>query len=259
MTQSGFEIIDTTDSNVVDLGICGNKHLKTPGLKEKRDWMAKRKKEGLRIKTLWSEEAGNQGMIEYIPGKYCWRPVSAPDYLFIHCLFVGFRKEFKGRGLASSLLRICWEDAQASGFRGVAAVTRKGSFMSGKEIFERNGFRVVDSAPPDFDLVVRKTDPDADDPRFLRNWENMPAEYGEGLFIIKADQCPYTVKNVQEIADTARGKYGVRANVIILKTHGEAQRSFNPFGTFTMLYNGKIIAWHPISNRRFMNIMDRIV
>jgi hypothetical protein len=43
-------------------------------------------------------------MIEYIPGRYAHRPGDADGYLFIHCLFVGFRKEFKGHGHASSLI-----------------------------------------------------------------------------------------------------------------------------------------------------------
>jgi len=36
-----------------------------------------------------------------------------------------------------------------------------------------------------------------------------------------------------------------------------AQRVPSPFGTFCMLYNGKVVSYHPISNTRFENIMNK--
>ncbi len=38
------------------------------------------------------------------------------------------------------------------GMKGVAVVTRKGSFMAKKDIFLKKGFHVVDLAKPDFEL-----------------------------------------------------------------------------------------------------------
>ena len=257
--QNDLEIIETTHRNIHEIGICGYKNLETPGFREKINWISDQEKEGIKIKSLWSEKEGTQGMIEYIPGEYCWRPVSAKDYMFIHCVFVGFRKVYKGKGYATSLLNKCIEDAEISGKQGVAAVTREGSFMIGKAFFEKNGFHVVDHAPPDFDLVVKKFNPDIPDPVFIRNWEKIPIRYAKGLFIIKADQCPYTVRNVNEICGTARERYRIDANVITLKDHREAQQTPNPFGTFSIIFNGRVIAYHPISNRRFINIMDKLM
>jgi len=97
-----------------------------------------------------------KGMLEYIPGKYCWRPVEASGYLFIHCIFVGFRKEYKGKGYTSLMVDECVEDASRQGIAGVAAVTRKGPFMAGKELFLKKGFKVADRADPDFELLVKK-------------------------------------------------------------------------------------------------------
>jgi hypothetical protein len=39
---------------------------------------------------------------------------------------------------------------------GVAVVTRKGPFMAGKELFVKNGVVAVDTALPDFELLVKK-------------------------------------------------------------------------------------------------------
>jgi hypothetical protein len=130
--------------------------------------------------------------------------------------------------------------------------------MSGKAFFEKNGFHVIDQAPPDFDLVVKKFDDQVPDPKFIRNWEKPAFRFEKGLFIIKADQCPYTVKNVKEICDTASARYGIKPEVIILQDHREAQTAPNPFGTFSIVFNNRVIAHHPISNKRFMNIMDHL-
>ena len=39
-----------------------------------------------------------------MPGKYAHRSVDAEGYMFVHCVFVGFKKEFKGRGFGSFCL-----------------------------------------------------------------------------------------------------------------------------------------------------------
>jgi GNAT superfamily N-acetyltransferase len=257
--ENELRIIETTHRNIMEYGSCGYRNYNTPGIKEKIVWMKERGKEGLKMLTLWSKKDGHQGMIEYIPGEYCWRPVSASGYMFIHCVFVGLLKKYKGKGYATVLLDLCIEDALTENMKGVAAVTRKGSFMIGKAFFEKNGFKVVDHAPPDFDLVVRKFVPSTPDPAFIPNWKKISENFTKGLYIIRAHQCPYTVKNVSEICETAKNKYRIKPSVITLKSHTEAQQVPNPYGIFSILYNGKIIAYHPISNNRFMNIMDKMI
>ena len=129
--------------------------------------------------------------------------------------------------------------------------------MAGKELFVKNGFEVVENAPPDFELLVKKFDENAPAPRFKGKWEERLSQYGEGLTIIRADQCPYTVKNVIEISETAEKAYGIKINVISLKNCEEAQNSPCAFGTFCIIYRGNVISYHPISKTRFANIMNK--
>jgi hypothetical protein len=257
--MNGIEIVDTTDENIRDYGICGYNNIKRPGYSEKIEWLKDRYAEGMRIKTLYSDKGGTQGMVEYIPGEYCWRPVDAKGYMFVHCIFVGFKREYKQKGYATLLLNECIEDAQKENMYGVAATTRKGPFMAGKDLFEKNGFTVVDRADPDFELLARKFDDSAPPPKFKGNWEERVAPYRDGLTIIRADQCPYTVKNVREIVEAARNECGIDPEVVDLKSHEEAQQSPSPFGTFCIVYNGKVLAHHPISKTRFMNIMKKLL
>ena len=255
--MEGIEIIDTNADNILEYGVCGYKNIKRAGYPEKIEWLKDRFLEGLRIKTLYSAKDGTQGMIEYIPDEYCWRPVEASGYMFIHCIFVGFKRAYKGKGYGSLLVDECLKDAKKENLHGVAVVTRKGSFMAGKELFVKNGFEVVDTAPPDFELLVKKFNKKASTPKFKGDWEKRLSQYGKGLTIIRADQCPYSVKNVKEISETAEKAYGIKPNIIDLKNCGEAQNSPCAFGTFCIMYNGKVIADRPISNNRFTNIMNK--
>jgi len=255
--EGKISIIDTNWENIHDYGICGYKSMKRPGYPEKVEWLKDRFQEGLEIKTLYSDKDGAQGMIEYIPGEYCWRPVDASGYMFIHCIFAGFKRPYKGKGYGSLLLNECIKDAKMGNKLGVAIVTRKGAFMVGKELLIKHGFEVVDQAPPDFELLVKKFNENSPTPTFKGNWQEKQSKYDKGLTIIRADQCPYTVKNVNEICESAERELGIKPKVITLKNYAEAQESPCPFGTFCIIYNGKLIAEHPISNKRFMNIMKK--
>jgi len=254
-----IKIIDTNADNILEYGVCGYKSIKRAGYPEKIEWLKKRFPEGMKMKTLYSDKDGTQGMIEYIPGEYCWRPVQASGYMFIHCIFVGFKRAYKGKGYGSLLVDECLEDAKKESMQGVAVLTRKGAFMAGKELFVKKGFEVVDTAPPDFELLVKKFNKNSPTPKLKGNWEKRLSQYGQGLTIIRADQCPYSVKNVKEIKETAEKIYGLKPSIIELKNCQEAQNSPCPFGTFCIVYNGKVIAHHPVSNTRFVNIMNKIL
>ena len=155
-------------------------------------------------------------MLEYIPGKYAHRPVDADEYMFIHCVFVGFKKEFKGKGYASLLIDECITEAKNAKMNGVAVVTREGPFMAKKDIFVKKGFVVVGQAEPDFELLVLQFNPNATDPKFT-NMKIPIEEYGKGLFIIRSVQCPYTEKNVNAILESAKAKFDLEANLVDLQ------------------------------------------
>lgn len=250
--NTGFQIIDLTPENIADYGVCGykdaKKHLE---LRRKIEWFTRYYPKGLRIKSLISQTGGYQGMLEYIPGEYAHRPVHAPGYMFIHCLFVGFKKEYKGRGYASSLIDECINESKEANMQGVAVVTRKGSFMARKDIFLKKGFSPFDKAGPDFELLVLKFDEEADNPKFK---EMSLEKYSKGLTIIRSPQCPYSVKNVDSIIQTAK-KMGLTPSLVELDDSASAQQSPCAFGTFCIINDGVILSHHPISNTRFENIM----
>ncbi len=254
-----IKIINLTPENITNYGVCGykdaNKHVE---LRKKIEWVSEYYPKGLKIKALISEEGGYQGMIEYIPGKFAHRPVNADGYMFIHCIFVGFKKEFKGKGYASLLIDECIKDAKKNKMNGVAVVTRKGSFMADNYIFLKNGFQIVENAKPDFELLVLKFDMNAKNPSFKNNLNEKLKENDNGLTIMRSAQCPYTEKNVNAIIDSAN-KMNLKARIVDLMDSNSVQSNPCAFGTFSIIFNGKIISHHPISNTRFENIMSKII
>lgn len=255
--MNDYKIVSLTPETFAQYGACGYKDIeKHRELKAKLDWFTSYYPKGLRIQLVISAMGGNQGMIEYIPGALAHRPVHAKDFMFIHCLFAGFRNEYKGKGFASALLATCERDAEALHMKGIAVVTRKGSFMANRNIFVKNGFETVELAKPDFELLVKKFGQTTENPYFNTQVLNSYEQYGTGLTIFRSPQCPYTEKNVRAMLETAEMKFGIQTQLIDLKDHQMAQKTPSPFGTFAMICNGKIISHHPISNTRFENIMQ---
>jgi len=250
--------IDMTPATLAEYGVCGYKDAqKHKELREKINWYERYYPKGLRIKALMVS-GSYQGMIEYIPGRYVHRPVFAEGYLFVHCLFVGFKKEYKGKGYASLLLDTCIQEARDLHLEGVAVVTRKGSFMADAAIFLKYGFEVVDKAAPDFSLLALTFDEKTERPSFRKEVLTNLSEYEEGLTIMRSVQCPYTEKNVNAIMDSAINTHHLETRLIELSTAESAQNNPSPFGSFCLIYKGKVISYHPISQTRFENIIQSI-
>jgi GNAT superfamily N-acetyltransferase len=258
--MEAIEIIDTNAGNIHQYGMCGYKNIKQEGYRRKIEWVKQRFPEGMKYKILYSDKDGALGGIEYIPGEYAWRPVEARGYMVIHCIYIIPRK-YKGQGYGSLLVEECSEDARKGHMHGVAVVTRNGTWMVSKELFVKNGFDVVDTAPPDFELLVKKISGNAPSPKFKGDWERRLSQYDRGLVIFSSDQCPYLpIKALKAISETAENTYGIKPHIVELKNCEEAQNN-SPcaFGTFCIAYDAKVIADHPISNTRFINIMNKIL
>lgn len=255
--MEGLEIIDTNEDNIHNFKLCFYKNIKQEGYKRKMEWLKQRFSEGLKYKVLYSANEGVVGAIEYIPGEYTWRAVEANGYMVIHCIFNEYRK-YRGKGYGTLLLEESLKDAKRENMHGVAVVTRRGTWMAGNELFLKNGFKVIDTAPPGFELLAKQFD-NLPLPKFPRDWEKRCSQYGSGLAIIRSDQCPYVTKSVREITETAEKQYGITPNVVELKNCRDAQNAPSAFAIFGIVYDGRLVADHPISNKRFMNIMDKEV
>ena len=118
---------------------------------------------------------------------------------------------------------------------------------------------MVDSAKPDFELLVKKFDDTCKNPRFKPHMTDSLKSYHKGLHVIRSPQCPYTEKNVNAILESAKHKFNLQPHLVELKDSTDVQNIPCAFGTFCLIYNGEIISHHPISNTRFENIMNKLI
>jgi GNAT superfamily N-acetyltransferase len=251
-------IIDVNPETIGNYGICGYKDPTSRGFQQKLEWLKQRFKEGMKIKVLLSQKDDTVGSIEYLPGEYAWRGVHAPGYIFIHCLFV-LKKAYKGRGYGTLLIEACEKGARSQNMHGVAVVVSKSTWMAKKEVFIKSGYEITDEAPPHYQLLVKRFHDETPLPKFSGNWEEKLARHAKGLTIIHSDQCPYVIKAMSEIPPVAREEYGIEPDIIELSNCQLAQDSPNPYGIFSIIWNGELVADHPISKTRFKNIMNKVL
>jgi len=237
-----------------NLSECGIGCIRDPanlGFGRKVKWLRKRFAEGLRILLFRDEREKPLAFLEYVPGEFAWRPVDAQGWLFIHCLWVFSAGQQIG-GLSGRLIRACVEEAERAGSTGVAAMVSDGTWMAGKEIFLKNGFKKI-AERDRFELVVHRLREGAE-PRF-RDIDGNSGK-SRGLHIVYADQCPMLWKSVDDLSQMA-AEYGLNLRVKVLKTAREAQNAPSYYGAFSLLWNGRLLSDHYVSKGRFKNILRK--
>jgi len=138
---------------------------------------------------------------------------NAEGYMFIHCMWVAGKS--KGKAYGSLLLNEWAKDAKEAGMKGVAMVTSEGNWLVGKKFLQKNGFESDDQCPP-FEPMVKKFN-NAPSPSFSGNFEKKLKRSGEGLTIIRSDQCPYIDAGAR-VAMEAGNELGIRTQVVELKS-----------------------------------------
>ena len=256
--HSALRLVEISGDNLDALPCCGVKNRAHAGRVEKNCWLQPQLQKGLQAKVLLMPDNRQCGYIEYLPGEYAWRGVKAKGYLFIHCLWT-FYKQWQHQGVALEMIQSCVDEAAAQGRAGVAVLARESPWLAGPAVFRKAGFEVVDTAPPDYELLVKKLDPDAPDPALVGGYERRLKKFSQGLTIIRSQQCPHVAKFADEIIATARRDFGLEPRVVELKSYREAQCAPTPFAVFAVIYNGRVVADHQISRTRFVNIMRKEV
>lgn len=134
-----MDYIDITQENIGTEHICcGFSDRKcTVGYEKKKRWLAYQMEDGYVFRRL-HERA--KVFIEYGPAETAWVPVTAPNYLMVHCFWVSGK--YKGKGHVKHLLRSALDDAETRGSHGLVTVagTKKLHFMSDTKWLLSQGF-----------------------------------------------------------------------------------------------------------------------
>jgi hypothetical protein len=245
------DIVEVTESNINDhpQAICfiNPKH---EFYDKKVDWLKKQFQNGLKIQLLYIEnEKRPVGFIEYCPGEFCWRPVDAKGYLFIHCLWTNGKK-YQHRGLGTLLIKEAEKDVKDK--LGIAVVTSDKSFMTHREIFFKNGYNVISESGKEQLMVKQfKKGPLP----VINNREHELMKF-KGLTIVYSRQCPWVARFIEEVKPILE-KENLNPRIIELKTPEQAQKAPSLYGVFNLIYNSKLLADRYISTTRFMNIVKK--
>jgi len=237
--------------NLSECGIGCLTNPKNQGYQPKVEWLQKRFAEGVRILLFRDEKGKPLAFIEYVPGEYAWRPVDANSWLFVHCLWV-YPEGQKVGGLGSRLIRACVEEARQVGATGVAAMVSDGAWMASRQVFLKNGFEQIAEADR-FQLVVHRLR-EGPGPRFRDISRNL-AKY-RGLHIVYSAQCPMLPKSVNDLSEMA-AELGLDLKVTVLNSAREAQNAPSHYGVFNLIWNGRLLADHYVSQGRFKNILRK--
>lgn len=101
---------------------------------------------------------------------------------------------------------------------------------------------------------MAKTDFKVKMPAFL-NWEENLKNY-QGLNLVYANQCPLFIKSVEEMRETAK-LHRLELKVTVMESSEDIRKAASGYGVYSLVYNGKLLADHYISNTRFKNILNK--
>lgn len=244
-----IEIVSLDGSNidredVVCVRGAGNKE----GIDLKKAWLSDRFKEGLKFKKL-IVNGRSWGFIEYLPAEYAWRPVDAPGYMFIDCIWVIGRH--KGKGYGKLLLDECIEDSQD--MNGVCIVAGDKPFMAKKDLFLRHGFEVGDTAPPYYQLLVRRIK-NAPLPKFIEKAKQTTIDDKDGAVFIYSDQCPYVAKFIVEMIDGAK-ELGIPFKTLKVTDSAQARDMPFAYGTCGVFYGGNLLLHGILTKKEVMKLL----
>ena len=247
-----MNIVTVTPENALQETFFCIKDKKRDGFKDKLKWFEKRFKEGLTIKILKNDSDKMIGFIEYVPAKYAWRPIDANNYMFIHCTYIYSKKE-RQKGHGALLIAEAEKDAKKNGMDGVCVMTSDGGWLANKSLFEKNGFKRIESKDR-FELMAKTWNENEPLPKLI-DWTEQHEKY-KGWHLLYADQCPWNEKSVAALLNVAMD-HEIDLKVTKLETVEQAKNGPSGFGVFSLLYNGKLIDDHYLSATRFRNILAK--
>ena len=248
-TEPGF--VTLTTSNLSEEHICcaiaGKQHQE--GVGRKKAFLAAGFERGLVFRKL---DVRGKVFIEYAPAETAWRPVVAPGYLVIHCLWVSGR--YKGQQIGRELLQYCLDTGKDS--HGVAVVAGRSPYLTDTRFYEHQGFEVVDRTDTGYDLVCYRSSGDAPQPRFADSAKRGTVPQADGVHFEYAFQCPFVPGCLHDMSELAR-ELDLSVTTRELATTVDAQNAASPFGTFGAFLYGRLITHELMSPNKFRKLLER--
>ncbi len=251
MTTRTAEFVHLTAANVEREHICcaiaGKEHQE--GVDRKKSFLLSAFGRDLVFRKF---DVRGKVFVEYAPAEAAWRPVLAPGYLVIHCLWVSGR--YKGRQLGRELLQHCID--QAGEYRGVVAVSGSSPYLTDTRFYLHHGFEAVERTETGFDLVCFKATEDAPLPRFAENARRGIVPEDDGVHFEYAFQCPFVPDCLRKMSAAAR-EFDLPVSTRELTSVECVRSAASPFGTFGVFLHGRFITHELMSANKFRKLLQR--
>jgi GNAT superfamily N-acetyltransferase len=251
MRDAEARFINLSPTNLAEEHICcaiaGNQHQE--GVDLKKAFLAHGLERGLVFRKL---DVRGKVFIEYALAESAWRPIDAPGYLVIHCLWVSGR--YKGHGIGRDLLQYCLD--AGSKFQGVAVVAGRKPYLTDTRFYEHQGFEVVDRTESGFDLLCYRSEDRAPVPRFTPSAKRSTVPEDGGVHFEYAYQCPFVPGCLRDMSEMAQ-EIGLSVTTRELASAKEAQSAASPFGTFGAFLYGRLVTHELTSPKKFLKLLEK--
>ncbi|HWR43606.1 GNAT family N-acetyltransferase [Sporomusa sp.] len=223
------------------------------GVTLKKAWLHDRFSEGLFFKKA---NVRGKVFIEYLPAENAWVPIEAAGYMFINCFWVA--GSYKGQGYGARLLEECMNDSM--GKNGIAVITshKKKPYLSDKSYLLQKGFEVCDTAPPYFELLVKRFNEAAPLPKFRDTAKAVTIDDKEGLVVLYTDQCPFIDFYITAELDEIEKQYNIQVKKVKIQSRDQAQNAPAAFTTYSAFYNGNFLTHEILTKSKFAKLWEKI-
>ena len=246
------EIITLNPENITDEHICcaiGHDKTNQARATRKKEWLKQQFGNGFVFKKV---NVRGKVFIEYVPSEFAWKPVEAPGYNMINCLWVSGR--YKGQGYGRLLMEECIRDSGDKDGLVVVSGRKTMPWLTPKKFFQKFGFETCDEVPPAFELLVKKFRKEAPDPRFRDIVRPGTMADTEGVVIMYSHQCPFHEDFVEIMLATAR-ELGLPAKKIRIDDLQAAQQVPYPTGLAGIYLNGRFLSHEITTAKRFEKLL----
>lgn len=204
----------------------------------KKQWLSNEFDNGYKFYRI---NARAKVFIEYCDAEKAWVPITAPNHLFIGCLWVAGK--YKGNGYAKALLQKAIDEAKKRGKDGLVTIvgTKKFHFMSDTKWLLKQGFKEVEKLPYGFSLLVKKLNQQIENPTFNKTVATGACKNKDGVTAYFSNRCPFSEYHVTNSLKEVVKKRNLNLELVKFETMEEAQKSPTPATIFSLYYNGTFI------------------
>jgi len=227
-------------------------------------WTDKRNTLAASYKKAWMKDRFNDWLefikwdvrwkvfIEFGPAEKMWKPIIAPDYMMINCIWVAGKYAWNWHW--DELLNMAINRAKKLWKKWLVVVSAEKNipYLTEKKFYLNHSFKEVDRHLDFVLLALNFEENDTDDIKIIRNkWEDF-----DWLVLYYSHQCPFTEEYAHIITEEAKNMW-LEAKAVLLKDKQEVDKYACPFGTNTVYLWGEFLTHSIMSVNMFRKLLDK--